>query len=90
MYKKWQFWLILSYMQEHPNKQVLASDFVNPSIFSSKPYVWYSSSARLSQLYKLWLINMVWYKKWIMKFFKKSRDCKIWQINEEWLKYKLK
>lgn len=90
MYKNWQFWLILGYMKKHPNKQILASDFVNPSIFSNKPYIWYSASARLSKLYKMGLINMVWYKKWKIRFFKKSRDRKIWKINKEWLEYKLR
>lgn len=89
MNKTSQKWQILNYLQKNYNKEVLASDFVNPSIFSKKPYIWYSANTRISDLKRLWLIKVVWIHKWIKTFLRKSKDRNLYKITIKGLEYKL-
>ena len=89
MYKKSQSGLILQYMQKNKNKSIMPVIFVSPFIFSSIPFVWYSSSARMSELKKMWLVEKIWEKRGVKKFFFKSHNQNIYKITEKWLNLKL-
>lgn len=88
IHRKSQVGLILDYMQQHKQEIICATDFMGICIF--KPYVWYSSNSRLSELKKMWLVEVIWYKEWFKFFFKKSRDRLLFRITEQGLAYKLK
>jgi len=88
MNKKSQAWSILNYMQKNPKKEVLATDFMWLCIF--KPFVWVSANARFSELKKNWLVEVVWTKKGVKKFYKISRDRLVFKITGKGLNYKLR
>ena len=88
IHTKSQCWLILDYMQKHKQEIICATDFMWICLF--KPFIWYSSNSRLSELKKMGLVEMVWYKKWFKFFFKKSRDRLLFKITEKGLLYKLR
>ena len=88
IHKHSQCWLILAYMQKHKQEIICATDFMWICLF--KPYVWHSSNSRLSELKKMGLVEMVWYKKWFKFFFKKSRDRLLFRITENGLDYNLR
>lgn len=77
---------ILYYLQKHPKVIVEAKDFM--SFISTKPFVGYSSSCRLSELKKAWYIKCVWFRKWCFNIIlKKNKDINLYQITSKGLNY---
>ena len=88
LHKNSQAGLILAYIQKHKQEIICATDFMWICLF--KPFIWYSSNARLSEMKKLWLVEVVWHRKWVKRFFFKSRDRLLFKITEKGLLYKLR
>lgn len=96
-YKKWlkkiniksQKGVILNYLQHNLWIEVMWSDFMKSWFFAKAPFIWYSATARLSELLWAWLVIKSWYHKWVMTFLKKSNDRCLYAITEKGLKYKL-
>ena len=86
--KESQKWLILSYLQKHPNKIITGSDFMGIVRFWV-PFIGYSASARLSELLWMWLIQKVGTRKSKIKFLFKAKDRNLYKITQKWLLFKL-
>ena len=78
---------ILERMQNHPNDEVDPVDFVNPSIFSSKPLIGYSASSRLTELKNLLFLKISGYKGGIKSYFFKSKERQLYKITDEGMEY---
>ncbi len=85
MCKKSKKGRILDYMQRHPKKEILATDFMK--LFNTMPLIWESANARLSELKRYWLVEVVWEHKGTKIFKKKSRNRLIFKITEDGLNY---
>lgn len=70
--------VILDFLKQHKRKIVEASDFMNWNC----PFVWYSASARLSELKSLWLVEKVSTRKG-----EKMRPIYLYKITQDWLEY---
>jgi len=85
---------ILKFLKENPNKEFWWSDFMWNSIFKNfrywTPFIWYSATARLSELKRWGFVEISWKIKWIKKFFYKSKDRNLYKITEKGLKYNLR
>ena len=86
---KSQCWTILNFLQNNPTRRVTGSDFTW-GFLKVWPFVWYSASARLSELLRYWLIKKVWNIKGIKRFLYPSRDRDLYTITTKGLNYKLK
>lgn len=77
---------ILYYLQKHPKAIVEAKDFMN--FISTKPFVWYSASARLSELKNKGLVKCVWIRAGLFNIIlKKNKDINLYQITSKGLNY---
>jgi len=88
--KKSQAGQILEFLQHHEHREVSWVDFMKDNWLSKAPFIWYSATARLSELKRFWLVEIVWKQKWVKRFFYKSKDRNLYKITEKGLKYKLK
>lgn len=78
---------ILAYMQKNPKIIVEAKEFM--SFLNTKPFVWYSSSARLSELKRAWFIECVWFRKWLFNSVRrKNREINLYRITRKGLNFK--
>jgi len=84
-----QKWQILKYMKKHPNKIIDPVDFVNPFIWSKVPFIWYSASARLVELKKHWLVEVVGIIEPKMQFLFRSKPRQAYAITKKWLDFNL-
>jgi len=87
LHKKSQKGIILNYMQKHPEKEIDATIFMR--WWNFVPFVWASANSRISELANKWFVKHIGYTKWVMSFFKKSRDRKLWRITQKWLDFNL-
>ena len=79
---------IFAYMQKNPNTIVEAIDFM--SFLNTKPFVWYSSSARLSELKSKWLIECVWHRDWLFNsVMRRNKTINLYKITSKGLKCNL-
>lgn len=79
---------ILAYMQKHPNTIVEAKDFM--SFLNAKPFVWYSSSARISELKKAWYVQCVWHREWLFnRVLRKDKLINLYKITQLGLETKI-
>jgi len=80
---------IISYLQKHPKEVVEAKDF--QGIFSLKPFVWYSCSARLSELKRAWYIKVVWTRRWLFNsVMRRNKEIYQYKITLKWINLQLK
>jgi hypothetical protein len=91
MYKDSQKGQILSYMKGNVWKWFKPDDFMIKRMFnfSWTPFIGYKASSRLSELKKMWLVEIMGVHKSTMKFHRKARDRNLYTITPKWLKYKL-
>lgn len=87
IHKSSQVWLILNYLQKNPKKEVTGTDFL---WFWFTPFIWINANCRLSELKRMWLVEIVGTKKGIIRFFFKSKPRNLYRITEKGLETKLK
>jgi len=80
---------ILAYLQKHPQEVVEAKSF--QWLLNFRPFIWYSCSARLSELKTAWYVKVVWMRNWLFnKVMRRNKQIYQYKITDIWLKLNLK
>jgi len=77
--------ILLEFLQKNPKLKVAWCDFLKIHFFKRYPFIWQSPTSRLSELKELWLVDIVWRRKNILK---NMSNIYLYQINKKWLDYK--
>ena len=81
---KWHKLTLLRFLQANPEKVFAWMDFRDTKNWL--PFLWYQAGARVSELKKMWFLEIVWKRKWKLKG---TRNMFLYKITEEGKNFKV-